>query len=356
VRSHVSQSIFLKPFAFLGLVLFTAQNLHADVVVMKNGDRMTGTAVKLEGGKLTFKTGYTDSIIIAWDQVTSLRTDTALVLPTAQQPLKVTSVERTSTGMLVATSSGEVTLEPSAVSVLRSAADQAAYEAALNPNWGRAWAGVASVSLAMARGNSQTTTFGTGLTMTRQTRNDKTSLYAATLYSHDGRVGLTTANLTSGGLRYDHNLKPSVFAFGTGDFSSNGLQNLDLRSILGGGLGWHAIAAPTQTLDLLGGLVWTHEKYSPSPTNSFAALDLGEQYTRKMGAGSQLAEQAFFYPNLQQTGQYQFSFDSTFSTRLAKIFSWQFTFSDRYTSFPPAGTNGNDVLLTTGIGITLARK
>ena len=43
--------------------------LHADTVVLKNGDRLTGTAIKLDGGKLTFKTAYSDPIVLVWDQV-----------------------------------------------------------------------------------------------------------------------------------------------------------------------------------------------------------------------------------------------------------------------------------------------
>jgi putative salt-induced outer membrane protein len=256
---------------------------------------------------------------------------------------------------VVTTASGPSTIEAAAVTVLRSPADQKAYEDSLHPGWGHAWAGALNVSLALSRGNSETATFGTGLTMARQTRTDKTSLYASSLYSHDGHVQLTTANSTSGGLRYDHNLNPRLFAFGTGDFSSDALQDLDLRSIMGGGFGWHPVKSPRQTLDILGGLVWTRETYSPGPTNSFAALDLGEQYTRKLGAASLFTEQMYFYPDMSQTGQYQFSFDSTFSSKLGKMFNWQTTFSDRYTSFPPAGTLKNDVILTTGLGITLAR-
>ena len=50
-------------------------------MVLKNGDRLTGTAVKLDGGKLTFKTAYADPIAIAWDQVANLKVDKPLVLP-----------------------------------------------------------------------------------------------------------------------------------------------------------------------------------------------------------------------------------------------------------------------------------
>jgi putative salt-induced outer membrane protein YdiY len=343
----------ILPTTLLAFLLSAA--LHADTVVLTNGDRLTGTAVKLEGGKLTFKTAYADAIAIAWDQVASLTTTKPMVLPTPKGVLSVTEVERTPAGLVVTAASGPSTVETSSVTVLRSPADQKAYEDSLHPNWGHAWAGAFNLSLALSRGNSETATFGTGLALARQTRTDKTSLYASTLYSHDDHVNLTTANSTTGGLRYDHNLNPRLFAFGTGDFSSDALQDLDLRSILGGGFGWHPLKSPRQTLDILGGLVWTRETYSPGPTNSFAALDLGEQYTRKLGAASIFTEQMYFYPDLNQAGQYQFSFNTSFSSKIGKIFNWQTTFSDRYTSFPPAGTLDNDVILTTGLGITLAR-
>jgi putative salt-induced outer membrane protein YdiY len=343
-------------FAVALFTLFATPLLHGDTVVMKNGDRLTGTALKLEGGKLTFKTAYADSILLAWDQVTSLTVSQPLMLPTAKQTLSVTSIERSGTGLSIATPSGPVNMDPAAVTVLRSPADQQAYEASLHPNWSHAWDGAANVSLALARGNSDTATFGAGFTATRATRTDKTSLYANFLYSENAHaVPSTSANTTAGGLRYDRNLNPKLFAFGTGDFSSNALQNLDLRSIVGGGFGWHFVKTPRQTLDILGGLVWTHETYSPTPTNSFAALDLGQTYTRKLGTSSLFTEQVFFYPDLNQAGQYQLAADSTFSTKLGKILSWQTSFSDRYTSFPPSGTLSNDVILTTGLGVTLNR-
>ena len=61
--------------------MLAAPTLHADTVVLTNGDKLTGTAIKLEGGKLTFKTAYADAIAIAWDQVANLTTSQPLILP-----------------------------------------------------------------------------------------------------------------------------------------------------------------------------------------------------------------------------------------------------------------------------------
>jgi hypothetical protein len=38
------------------------------------------------------------------------------------------------------------------------------------------------------------------------------------------------------------------------------------------------------------------------------------------------------------------------------MLNWVTTFTDNYTSFPPAGTLNNDLTLTTGLGVTLNRK
>ncbi|MGD0831512.1 MAG: DUF481 domain-containing protein [Terracidiphilus sp.] len=345
----------------------TTPALRANTVVLTNGDKLNGTAIKLEGGKLTFKTAYAGALEIAWDQVTSLTTSQPFILPTPKGNLTITSVERTASGIVVTTATGSSTLESSAVTVLRTPADQTAYEATLHPNWGHAWAGAANLSLAFAKGNSDTTTFSAGGAAARTTRTDKTFLYVNTLYSENANaVPSTSANSTAGGARYDHNVNPKLFAFGSGDFSANALQDLDLRSILGGGFGWHALKAPKQSLDVMGGLVWTHENYSgiaatataaatPAVVNSFAALDLGEQYTRKIGASSALTEQAYLYPDLDSISQYQFTANSAFATKIGKIFNWVTTFNDSYTSFPPAGTLKNDVVLTTGLGVTLTR-
>jgi putative salt-induced outer membrane protein YdiY len=351
-----------RAFLVTALFVFIASPLlRADTVVLKNGDRLTGTAVKLDGGKLTFKTGYADAIAIAWDQVTNLTIGQPMVLPTPKGNLSVTGIERSDAGLVITTPSGPSTLPASDVTVLRTTADQATYEASLHPNWAHAWAGSANLSLALARGNSDTTTFGAGFTAARATPKDKTSLYANTLYSTNGNATpSTSANATGGGARYDHNLNPKLFAYGSGDFYSDALQDLDLRSIIGGGFGWHASKTARQTFDVLGGIVWTHEMYSAtadvaSTTNSFPAIDLGEQYTRKIGAASQFTEQAAFYPDLTTLNNYQFTLTTTFSTKLGKMFNWVTSFGDNYTSFPPTGKLANDAVLTTGLGVTLAR-
>jgi putative salt-induced outer membrane protein len=259
-------------------------------------------------------------------------------------------------------------MPPPAVTTVRTVAGQQAYEDSLHPGWLHAWTSTANLNFALARGNSDTTTFGGGATLVRPTLNDKTSLYYSEIYAHDNIAKSTTADNLGAGARYDHNLNPKIFIFVTGDFFEDALQELDLRSVLGGGFGWHALAGPKQQLDVLGGLVWTHETYSsvppvppstittPAQTNSFAALDFGEQYTRKLGPASVFTEQAYIFPNLQDTSQYRFTATATLATKIKSFLSWQTTASDVYVTDPPVGTKDNDFILTTGLGFSFTRK
>lgn len=57
-----------------------AQPAFADVVRLKNGDRISGTIVKMAGGKLSLKTGYAGVLAIAWDQVAGIESEKPLTL------------------------------------------------------------------------------------------------------------------------------------------------------------------------------------------------------------------------------------------------------------------------------------
>jgi putative salt-induced outer membrane protein YdiY len=343
---------------------------HADSLVLKNGDHLTGTVNQLAGGKLTLTTSYAGALTISWDEVTEVKLDKPLLVPVEDkvggQKMEVSAIERTSSGFVVTTAEGPKPV--AGLTTLRTAAAQEAYEAMLHPGWGHGWLGSANVSFAIARGNSETTSLGTGINLARPTRTDKTSLYYNTVYSHDGILNATTADETNAGLRYDHNVNPRLFTFATTDFAVNVLQDLDLRTVLGGGFGWHAMKHGKQQLDVFGGVVWTHENYSaiaattanpeatPPVTNSFIAADFGEQYTRKLGATSSFTEQAYLFPDLQDTSQFRSTVNAGLSTRINSFLTWQTSFSDVYVTNPQAGTKGNDILLTTGLGISFTRK
>ena len=373
-RFHVPFCMRVSTLAACALVLALPM-AWADSVVLKNGDHLTGTVNQLAGGKLTVTTTYAGAVNINWDDVTSVKLDKPLVLPVETkkgkqvdiQKMEITAIERTSSGFVVTAASGPQPMPAASLTALRTADAEKAYESALRPNFTHGWTGAANVSLALTTGNSENTSVGSGINLARPTHTDKTTLYYNSVYSHDGVHGVTTANSSAAGLRYDHNLNPKLFVFGTLDFATDALQQLDLRTVAGGGFGWHAIAKPTRQLDVLGGAVWTHESYGavaattttplvPATTNSFGALDFGQQFTEKFGKATTFTEQAYIFPDLADTSQFRFTLNSGLSTKISSFLSWQTALSDVYVTNPPSGTKDNDLVLTTGLGFSFTRK
>ena len=66
---------YFQPLALILLLLTGTAFAEDDVVIFKNGDRLTGEVKSLERGRLRFKTDATDTINIEWDEVAFLSSD-----------------------------------------------------------------------------------------------------------------------------------------------------------------------------------------------------------------------------------------------------------------------------------------
>jgi putative salt-induced outer membrane protein YdiY len=228
------------------------------------------------------------------------------------------------------------------------------YDESLHPGLREGWTGGTNIGFALTRGNSQTKNLALAFNAARKTLNDKLGLYANTVYATNDAPGATpstTANAIQGGLRYDHDLTARLFGFGSADFQSDSLQTLNLRTILGGGLGIHLIKAEATTLDLLSGVNYTRENYDAFSRN-FAAVTLGEELLHKLRASTSLTQSLYFYPNLSSAGDYRATFNFGTVTKFSKSLGWQNAFGDIYVSNPPAGKRQNDILFTTGLNIS----
>lgn len=327
--------------------------LFADQVVLSNGDRLTGTITKSDGKTLVIKTDLAGEITIQWTAVQSLTSATPLHVVTAAKT--VVGPVTTSDGSLAVstTPGGPVEVPRAEVTALRNDQAQAAYEKSLHPSLLQGWVGGANIGFALTGGNSETKNLAIAFTADRKTSHDEIALYTNTIYATNdaaGAVPSVTANATQGGARYDRNLTKLVFAFGSADFQTDALQNLNLRSVLGGGLGLHAINTSRTTLDFLGGVNYTKESYI-GMDRDFAALTLGEELTYKLGASTVLAEKLYFFPDLSDTSQYRGTFNFGTITKISKWLGWQNAFGDIYVTNPPVGKKQNDVQLTTGINV-----
>ncbi len=339
------------------VVVLIAGAIRADQIVMKNGDRLTGSIIKQDGKTITVKSDLFGVVTAPWDQVSSIE---------SQQPLNVVLKDgRTVAGTLstaegqiaIATPTARTAVAPAEVTAIRNPDEQRAYERLLHPGLGQLWAGTATVGLAGANGNAKTLTFTSSLDAARITNTDKASIHFNLIRASAFVNGVTstTAEAVRGGVAYDHNVSSRLFVNTFNDYEYDKFQNLDLRFVIGGGFGFHAVKGEHAALDFLGGIDYNHASFSTPLTRSNAEAFWGDEYVLKLSAVTTLNQSFRMFNDLQDTGTYRINFDLGFATRLKRWLTWNVALSDRFLSNPVPGRKTNDWLYSTGLGMTFGK-
>jgi putative salt-induced outer membrane protein len=368
----VRRSVFI----FVALCLLGV-SARADQVVLKNGDRITGTIVKTDVKAddktktvLVIKTDFAGDIPVLWDSVASVVSGEPLHLQLKDGQTIVGPVTTSNHKLDVATATtGEVAAPKDAIVAVRNDAEQKTYDDTVyrlqHPRLTDFWSGLFDTGLSVTRGNSSTLNFTLAGKAVRQTDRDKISVYTTAVYASDNTTppSRTTAHAIQGGIRGDLNVSDKFFVFGFTDNLYDEFQHLDLRNVIGGGGGYHLIKNENTTFDVFAGGDFEQEYFSPNPpaaptsvTRKTGEVLFGEEYDTKLNGRTTITENATFYPNVSDTGQYRFQFNATSATKLKSFLSWQITFSDIYISNPLPGLKGNDLLLSTGLRLTFGKQ
>ena len=356
-----------------GFLCLCATVAEADQLTLKNGDRLTGTIVKSDAKTLLFKTDFAGDINLQWDAVTSIVSSQSLHLALKDGQTIVGTVSTSDGKFEVATKeTGPVAANRDAVVSVRNDAEQKAYDDQIDrlrhPHLTDFWSGLLDTGLSLTRGNSESVTYSLSGKAARVTDRDKVSVYTTAVYANSTVNGLnsTTAHAIRGGVRGDLNVGEHLFLFGFTDFEYDQFQDLDLRSVVGGGLGYHVIKTKATTFDLFAGGDYDQDFFGAiaatattpakaAVTRKNGEVDLGETFSAKINNRTTLTEQFSLFPNVSDTGSYRFQFDATAATKLKNWLSWQVSYSDRYLSDPLAGFKKNDLILSTGVRLTFGK-
>jgi putative salt-induced outer membrane protein len=338
----------------------------ADQIVLKNGDRFTGTIVKSDGKELVLKTEFAGDITIQYPAIQEIKSDQQLHLETKDGQKAVGPVTTSDGKIDVATKTGgTVALPAENVTVIRNDAEQLAFDKALHPGLLEGWNGGLNVGFGVTAGNSATKNLGIAFKAIRTGHRDKLTIYDNLVYSTNDVVGATpstTADLKQGGVRYDRDLNARLFAFVNTDFMSDGLQGLNLRALGGGGLGVHVIKSDSTTLDILAGLAYTHENYTdsfPPPStqtytlvHNYLSAQIGDEFMHKIGKSTVITQNFYIFPNLKPTGDYRAAGTFGTVTKINSWLGWQNSFGDTFVTNPPSGKHQNDLFFTTGLNLS----
>ncbi len=346
------------------LILMSCVNIFADQIVLKNGDRITGKILKKDGDKIVIQTEAAGTVTILWSAVEKIIAEEPLNIKLTDGQLIKGKVATTEEKKLEVETqdAGTLEVEKEKVEVVRNNAEQAKFEEEqnrlLNPGITDLWTGSADIGFSLTSGNSDTRALTVGARAARETTRDKISVYANAIQASNSTSGtsVTTAEAIWFGGRYDVNLSDKTFVFGTADFEYDKPQQLDFRTVFGGGFGYRWIRNEKTDLDLFGGATFNREYFSDGTRRNSAEALIGEELKYRLTSSTNLEQRLVVYPNLSRGGEFRSILDASLVTSLNKWLGWQVTIGNRYNSDPVPGAVSNDFIFTTGLRATFGNK
>ena len=314
-----------------------------DVVIMKNGDRLTGDVKSLERGKLRFDTDATGTIPIEWDEVDYLSSDQNIQVETDAGVRYLGQLTRASdkSRVIVETSAGPVDLEAPNVVLMTPIEEKGIErldgEITAGFNFAKA-SEVQQFQLGLdADFRTETRIFGLRVDSVISDSEDNESSQRQSL------------NLDYTRLRPNHWLTGAVLRL-----DRNDELGLDLRTSLGIGGGRILRQTNTQALQLTGGIQVSRENVSGVESDEDTIEAFGSltwDWFRYDSPELDLSTNLQVIPNLTDTGRVRAEFDIKLKWEIVADLFWQLSLYDSYDSDPvTAGAEKNDYGVNTSLG------
>ncbi len=209
------------------MVLLWSAGATADVVVLKNGDRVTGTVDSISSGRVLLTTEYAGNVPINLDAIKSLETEAAFDIRMGDNLVS---------GQFAYGDGQTITVDGQQQPVALTDISRAGQNKLGVASLGSEWASRADLSLIISNGNSDTESLNTLIesVLKRDTVEHSVSL----LVSQEKAEDVKTKDQTDLDYGYKRFLSEKWYASGNGEYFQDKLKDIDQRITLGAGVGY----------------------------------------------------------------------------------------------------------------------
>jgi Protein of unknown function, DUF481 len=348
------RAFLLTAFLFLAASLFARDK--TDVMVMKNGDRMTCEIKGLDAGVLYVNFDYIDGTSsVDWSKVVRLESKQLFIVKTLDGSMYTGALSTSETAadrpvkiQMVEAPEKEVVIDRSKVVQMIQTSENL---------WQR-FSGDISLGVIYSKGNQSTQyDLGTSTAYVRERWNARASL-SSSLSSSSGTTASTRNSVGLSALR----MLPwnNWFYSGIGTFLQSSEQGIDLQSTLGGGIGRYLKNTNRASISVLGGLAWQGTSYKPSivpigSQNVASALIAADVRLFKFSK-TNLNATANVLPAISEPGRVRFDTNASYYIKLFSNLSWNISFYGNWDTRPPPGFSGSDYGTSSGLSWTFGLK
>jgi hypothetical protein len=342
-RSYILPAIL---FLFLTCAATTFAKDH-DVVVLKNGDRLTGEIKGLQRGELKVKADYmAEAVRLDWARVERLESKSTFMIALVDGKL-FTSVMR-----LLPTNSNEIPnfVIGSSEDALRVHQLDVIRIIPAAPGFWRRLEGSIDLGFSYTSGNDQ---YQTQLTAIATYRTGSHSFTASIDSAFSGQPEGDSTARKQFSFDYRKQLTRRFFAGGIFDLLQSDQQSLKLRTSIGGLVGLNLHQSEHSRLSMFGGMVGTRENYSASigtPRSTNADALAGVDFNTFRFKTTDIRSRFSLYPSLTTPGRVRLQASSDLHIKLVKDLYWGFHVYENFDSRPPVRADKNDLGVSTSLG------
>jgi putative salt-induced outer membrane protein YdiY len=320
-----------------------------DIIIMKNGDRLTGEVKRLEQGVLYVQTDYfSGSVGLDWLQVEKVESKATFQIVLSDGKRLIGTISKVESR---AAPGKDVIVSADGIEVPIPATDVVQIDSQKQSFW-RQLKGSINLGYNYTSGNNQSS-----LSSAADAEYDTAHWAAGSSYtaSYSGQTGGTSTNLFEVQSFAQRFLNRNSLLLGITDFLHSSQQDLELRSTLGGGYGRYFIRNNQVQWKWLIGTDFTRASYQSGqaqPTQQNAELLLGTEYDLFHFDRYTLQAQLLVFPGISDAGRVRFTTNDTFGIKLSNNFRLNFSFWDNFDSRPPLNAKKNAQGISTGVGWT----
>jgi putative salt-induced outer membrane protein YdiY len=243
--------------------LMIVENVMADEIWLKNGDRITGTVKKMEDKVLIFKTAYAGEMSIEWDEITAVTTDA---------PIEVVLDDDTSfLGRMVPAPEGQIKLQLVEETVERLAVDLSEVKA-INPTPPERELKIKArlnIGVKVETGNTDKEEYDVNGELSLRSERNRFFFYGE--YELDKTDGDKTKEQSKGFGKYDRFLTQKFYIYSSIFFETDKNRDLDLRLVPSVGPGYQFYETELTNLWVELGPAYVIEKYDESDDEEYMA-------------------------------------------------------------------------------------
>jgi hypothetical protein len=327
-----------------------------DVIVMKNGDHLTGQIKGLSGGVLYFSLEYIlGTSQVQWSKVDHIESKQLFLVKTEDGSVY--------TGTL-STAKAEAG-QPMSIEVIEAPNQQVALERTkvvqmdqTSEHFWQRFNGEMNTGIIYSKGN-QTTQYS----LSSDVNYPRERWLAAASYNStlSTSTGVTASTRNQLSLTAFHLLPwQNWFYGGIGNLLQSSEQGIALQEALGAGVGRYLANTNKATIYVLGGFAWQRTDYSPSvvsaPTQNVAGGMLVGGMKLFRFNKTNLDVTGTVFPAISVPGRVYSTLNITYYVKLTGNWSWNVSFYGNWDNQPPPTFSGSDYGTSSGLSLTFGTK